>query len=521
MSDERTHWTPSCSPWLIAVSVMLATFMEILDTSVANVALPHIAGSLSATTDESTWVLTSYLVANAIVLPAAGWLSNYFGRSRTLFTCIILFTVSSMLAGMAPTIGFLVVARAIQGFAGGTLQPIAQAVLLESFPPAERGVAMAVFGLGVVVAPTIGPTLGGWITDHYSWRWIFYINLPVGIAAALMTRAHVEDPPYIKQARGRGTIDYAGFALLGLALGLLQLILDKGQEDDWFAAEWIRWAAAGSLVAGVAFFFREWKAKHPLVDLSVWRNRNFLTGTSLIFITGAVLYSTITLLPLFLQTLMGYTALDAGYALSPRGFGAIASMLVIGRITKKVDNRLLIFFGFVVVAISSYWFGHITLTMGMASIVWPNVLNGVGVSFIFVPLTTMAMGTLPPRQIGNATGIYNLMRNIGGSVGISIVTTFLARDAQVHQAMMAAHLSASNPALQQRLHQTTAALTPTYGAHEAISRAYQLIYNSVLGQAQLWSFVDNFRWVALITVICAFAVFFFHKVRAGKAVAAH
>ena len=520
MSVEQ-QWRPRVSPWLIAVSVMLATFMEILDTSVANVALPHIAGSLSATTDESTWVLTSYLVANAIVLPAAGWLSNYFGRSRTLFTCIILFTIASVFSGMAPTIGFLVVARAIQGFAGGTLQPIAQAVLLESFPPADRGVAMAVFGLGVVVAPTVGPTLGGWITDHYSWRWIFYINVPVGIAAAMMTRAHVEDPPYITKQRGKGTIDYAGFALLAVALGLLQLVLDKGQEDDWFAAQWIRWSCLGAIIAGVGFFLRECKAEHPLVDLCVWRNRNFSIGVLLIFLTGAVLYSTITLLPLFLQTLMGYTALDAGYALSPRGLGAIASMLVIGRITKKVDNRILIFFGFVIVALSSYWFGQISLTMGMASVVWPNVLNGVGVSFIFVPLTTMAMGTLPVQQIGNATGLYNLMRNIGGSVGISIVTTFLARDAQKHQAMMVARATAYDPVMQQRLHATATALTPKFGEHDALVRAYQLIYNSVLGQAQLWSFVDNFRWVALITVVCAFAVLFFRKVKATGVVAAH
>lgn len=520
MSGEQ-QWRPRVSPWLIAVSVMLATFMEILDTSVANVALPHIAGSLSATTDESTWVLTSYLVANAIVLPAAGWLSNYFGRSRTLFICIILFTIASVLSGLAPTIGFLVVARAIQGFAGGTLQPIAQAVLLESFPPADRGVAMAVFGLGVVVAPTVGPTLGGWITDHYSWRWIFYINVPVGIAAAMMTRANVEDPPYITKQRGRGTIDYAGFALLAVALGLLQLVLDKGQEDDWFAATWIRWSCIGAFVAAVGFFIREWTAEHPLVDLCVWKNRNFSIGVLLIFLTGAVLYSTITLLPLFLQTLMGYTALDAGYALSPRGLGAIASMLVIGRITKKVDNRILIFIGFVIVAASSYWFGRITLTMGMSSVVWPNVLNGVGVSFIFVPLTTMAMGTLPVQQIGNATGLYNLMRNIGGSVGISIVTTFLARDAQKHQAMMVAHTTAFDPVMQQRLHETAAALTPKFGEHDALARAYQMIYHNVLGQAQLWSFVDNFRWVALLTVVCAFAVFFFRKVKATGTVAAH
>jgi DHA2 family multidrug resistance protein len=520
MNGEQ-QWRPRVSPWLIAASVMLATFMEILDTSVANVALPHIAGSLSATTDESTWVLTSYLVANAIVLPAAGWLSNYFGRARTLFTCIILFTIASVLSGLAPTIGFLVVARTIQGFAGGTLQPIAQAVLLESFAPTERGVAMAVFGLGVVVAPTIGPTLGGWITDHYSWRWIFYINLPVGVAAALMTRANVEDPPYITKARGRGTIDYAGFALLAISLGLLQLVLDKGQEDDWFAATWIRWATMGAVAAGIGFFFRECKAEHPLVDLSVWRNRNFTAGVLLIFVTGAVLYSTITLLPLFLQTLMGYTALESGLALSPRGLGAIASMLVIGRITKKVDNRILIFIGFVLVALSSYWFGQITLTMGMSSVVWPNVLNGVGVSFIFVPLTTMAMGTLATQQIGNATGLYNLMRNIGGSVGISIVTTFLARDAQVHQAMMAGHVTQYDPALQQRLQQATTSLAPKFGEHDAIARAYQLIYNGMVGQAKLWSFVDNFRWVALLTVVCAFAVFFFQKVKKTGAVAVH
>src|SRR5438874_3268214 len=330
-----SQWRPASNPWLIAVSVMLATFMEVLDTSIASVALPYIAGSVSATNDEATWVLTSYLVANAIVLPASSWFGLRFGRKRFLITCIIIFTISSFLCGAAPSLGILLIARAIQGAGGGALQPISQAILLESFPPEKRGLAMAVFALGVVVAPVLGPTFGGWLTDTYSWRWSFYINIPIGIMAIFMILRFVEDPPYIRNARP-GRIDAWGLGLLAIWLGCLQVILDKGQEDDWFGAIWIRWAAAIAIAGFIAFLIRQLTASNPIVKLSVFKDRNFAFGSVLIALLGSVVYGLVTILPLFYQTLMNYTASAAGIAVSPRGLGAILVMPVAAILSSRV-----------------------------------------------------------------------------------------------------------------------------------------------------------------------------------------
>ncbi|MHB2021255.1 MAG: DHA2 family efflux MFS transporter permease subunit, partial [Candidatus Xenobia bacterium] len=338
-SDSQI-WVPRFNPWLIAISVMAATFMEVLDTSVANVCLPQIAGNLSATTDEATWVLTSYLVSNAIILPASGWLSRRFGRTRFLICCIILFTLASFACGAATSLGMLVLARVVQGIGGGALQPLSQAILLESFPPSKRGQAMAFFGMGVVVAPIIGPTLGGWLTDNFTWRWVFYINLPVGILAVLMARAFIEDPPYVKNARP-GRIDYVGFTLMALWLGSLQIILDKGQEADWFNSPWILWSTVFSCLCLIGFVFWELQESLPIVDLRVLKDRNFLGGTIGITVVGAVLFSVTSLLPLLLQDLLGYPALVSGLAVSPRGIGALISMFVVSRVMQKVDNRLL------------------------------------------------------------------------------------------------------------------------------------------------------------------------------------
>src|SRR6516165_4500851 len=340
------HEKPAINPWLIAVAVMLATFMEVLDTSISAVALPYIAGSLSATNDEATWVLTSYLVANAIVLPASSWFSLRFGRKRFLLFCIVLFTASSFACGAATSLGMILLARALQGAGGGALQPLSLSILLETFPPQKRGIATAVFALGVVVAPVLGPTLGGWLTDTYSWRWAFYINIPVGIFAVFMILRYVEDPPYIKDAKP-GKLDGIGLGLLAIWLGCLQIILDKGQEDDWFGATWIRWATVILVVALVAFLYREFTHDKPLVRLSVFKNRNFATGCLLIFLFGGVVYGLVTLLPLFFQELLGYTALAAGMAVAPRGLGALLFMPVIGILTGKIDNRYLVFAGFV------------------------------------------------------------------------------------------------------------------------------------------------------------------------------
>ncbi|SPF44307.1 Drug resistance transporter, EmrB/QacA subfamily [Syntrophobacter sp. SbD1] len=503
-APAETEWKPSVNPWLIAVAVMLSTFMEVLDTSVANVALPHIAGNLSSTTDEATWVLTSYLVSNAIVLPMTGWLGIRFGRKRFLITCITAFSLASALCGTAPTLGVLIVARILQGAAGGALQPISQAILMESFPPAKRGVAMAIFAMGVVVAPIIGPTLGGWITDDYSWRWIFYINLPIGILAIYMCQLFIEDPPYLISARQSTTarIDYLGFSFMAIWLATLQVILDKGQQDDWFSAQWIRWAAAISFTSMVSFIFWELRQKQPIVNLRVLKNRNFALGTALITIVGVLLYSTITLQPLFLQSLMGYTALYSGLALSPRGIGAIIAVFFVGRVIGKLDSRILITCGFTTLAWVCYQLSGLNLQISISNIVIPNIVMGLAMGLIFVPLTTLTMGGLPNEQMGNAAGIFNLMRNLGGSIGISTVTTLLARNAQEHLTYISAHFTFYNPAFQQYFHKLGSFFALKAPADFLDPKTYQAMYNLAIQQASLLAYMDDFRILAFASLIC-------------------
>lgn len=514
-ATQAVVWKPSFNPWLIAASVMLATFMEVLDTSVANVSLPHIAGNLSATTEESTWVLTSYLISNAIILPATNWLGHFVGRKRFLVICIGIFTLSSALCGAASSLGMLLFARIMQGAGGGALQPIAQAVLLESFPPDKRGSAMAVYGMGIVVAPIIGPTLGGWITDNYSWRWIFYINVPIGILAVLMANTFIEDPPYIRSQRP-GRIDYIGFGLMALGLAALQIVLDKGQEDDWFSSPFIVKATIIAVVAIVSFVVWELRSKDPIVNLRVLSNRNFAVGTGLIFAMGMVLYGTVALLPLFLQTLLGYPALQSGLAVSPRGIGAVVSMIVVGRLIGKIDARYLIMFGFAVVGFSTYLLADIDLTISIGSVAWPQILSGFAIGFVFVPLTVMTTGTLSNEQIGNATGIFNLMRNVGGSFGIAAVTTMLARGAQTHQAVMVSHLTPYDPAFQQRLTDLMNTLGRGGDLMTSQMQAYGSIYQTLVRQANLLAYIDNFRFLAFLCVVCTPAALLFKRVRNGR-----
>jgi DHA2 family multidrug resistance protein len=510
----HAEWRPSVNPWIIAASVMSATFMEVLDTSVANVALPHIAGSLSASTDESTWVLTSYLVSNAIILPATGWLSSLFGRKRFLIICIIIFTIASGLCGAATSLPMLILARILQGVGGGALQPIAQAVMLESFPPEKRGSAMAVYGMGVVVAPIIGPTLGGWITDNYSWRWVFYINLPVGILAVVMSNLFLEDPPYIKNAVVKA-IDYIGFGLMAIGLAAFEIVLDKGQQEDWFASGLIVGLSLTAVAAIVAFVFWELHVESPIVDVRIFKNRNFAVGATLMAFVGAVLYGTTALLPLFLQTLLGYPAVQSGLTVSPRGFGSMLSMIIVGRLVGKLDARWLIAFGFAVLAYATFELGNINLEISSTSVMWPTIISGFAMGFIFVPLTTATMGTLRNEQLGNATGVFSLMRNQGGSVGIAAVTTFLARLSQQHQHDLITHATPYSEIFRERLSQMTAAL----GSEQA---ALGAIYGQVRQQASLLAFVDILRWLALLCLLCVPLVFIFKRVRGrGGSVAAH
>lgn len=514
--SDKQEWKPSFNPWIIAASVMLATFMEVLDTSVANVALPHIAGNLSATPEEATWVLTSYLVANAIILPATGWLTTVFGRKKFLIVCIGIFTVASALCGAANSLGMLILARILQGAGGGALQPIAQSVLLESFPPEKRGSAMALYGLGVVVAPIIGPTLGGWITDNYSWRWIFYINLPIGILAAFMANMFVEDPPYLKNQKP-GRIDYIGFGLMALGLAALEITLDLGQQDDWFSSSRIIFTSVTCAVMLFSFVLWElYGTDEPIVNLRIFKNRNFAVGTVLIACVGVVLYGSTALLPLFLQTLLGYPAVVSGLAVSPRGVGSVISMLVVGRLIGIVDGRYLIVFGFSVLAYSTYMLTGINLEITNANILYPIIFSGFALGFVFVPLTTMTMGTLSNEQLGNAAGIYNLMRNAGGSIGIAAMTAFLARGGQAHLAQLISHLTPYDAAFQQMFQSIQSGLAAQMDVVSATQQTYGRIYGMALRQAMLLSYIDNFRLLAILCVLCVPTAFLFKRVKAKK-----
>jgi len=519
-ADAAAGWRPRSNPVLIALSVMFGTFMEVLDTSVANVALPHIAGSLSATPEQATWVLTSYLISNAIVLPVTAWLSAVFGRKRFLLTCIVIFTLASAACGAATSLGMLIFARVIQGVGGGALQPIAQAILLESFDPSRRGRAMAAYSMGVIVAPILGPTIGGWITDSYSWRWIFYINLPVGFLALLMTQTFIEDPPYLQRTVLR-RIDTWGLALMAVWLATLQVVLDKGQQDDWLAAVWIRWFLVISCVSMVAFVVREILTDEPIVNLRILGDRNFALGTLLITAMGVMLYGTTALLPLFLQTLLGYPALEAGLATSPRGFGSLLSAVVAGRLVGLVDTRFLVAAGFGLLAMSGIWLSHLSFDVAWGNIATVTFLNGLASPLIFIALSTVSFGTLRREQIGGATGIYNLMRNLGGSVGISVAATLLSRRAQVHQNVMVARMTPYDPVYQQRLESLRQALTPRVGPSAAGQQAVGLLYKTLLAQATLLAFVDNFRLITVLAAACMPLAIFLHRVRGRAPSGAH
>jgi len=500
------------NPWIVAVSVMLATFMEVLDTAIASVALPYIAGSLAASNSEATWVLTSYLIANAVVLPASNWFALRFGRKRFLISCVVIFTIASFCCGAAPTLEFLLLARVVQGAGGGALQPLSQAILLESFPPKKRGAAMAVFGFGVVVAPVVGPTLGGWLTDTWSWRYAFYINIPVGMLAVYMISRFVHDPPYVKHARP-GAFDNLGFALLCLWSGCLQVILDRGQEDDWFGAIWIRWAAVTLVVSLGWFLWHSWRKRQPLVDLHILaRNRNFAVGCLLVFMLGVAIYATVAMMPLFYQEVLGYTALTAGFVVAPRGLGSMIGLPLVGYISHRVDNRWLLTGGFVFFGICTIYFSTLNLEVGPTTMLAPILLTGFGLSFLFVPIGYMATALLSNEEMGNATAIFNLLRNIGGSVGISMATTALARRASYHQSMIAASAPQVGRSFQQHIWAMNGYLGHQLGKAQGMPGALGAMYMQLQRQAMLWAFVDVFRWTAVVTFAAGAMVWLFRRI---------
>jgi DHA2 family multidrug resistance protein len=517
MQDSRNTGV-AINPWIIALTVMLATFMEVLDTSVANVALPHIAGSLSSTVDEATWVLTSYLVSNAIVLPLSGWFSSLFGRKRFYMICVALFTVSSMLCGLAPSLTVLIVCRILQGIGGGALQPISQSILVESFPRHKQGMAMAVYGMGVVVAPVIGPTLGGWITDNYSWRWIFLINIPVGALSLTLTSLLIWDPVYFVRKAWKGMkVDYFGLGLLSLGLAALEITLDDGQKNDWLGSNFIVTMAAIALIGLVGVVLWELRQKEPVVDFRMLQNRNFMLSTATMFLLGFVLYASTMLLPVFLQTLLGYSAMRSGMVLSPGGLVIAVTMPLVGFLLSKVEPRWLVIFGLCVSSFGLFGMAGFDLDIDYRTAMMARVVQSAGLAFLFVPINTMAFATVPREKMGSATGLINLARNIGGSSGIAIVTTLLARRTQFHQARLVGNMSPFDPKYVQAL-AGTAHMLASRGANatQAAAQAQGMFYGMLQRQSAMMAFVDSFYVLGIIFLAVVPLMFFIKKVGPHK-----
>jgi DHA2 family multidrug resistance protein len=514
----------SINPWVIAVTVTLATFMEVLDTSIANVALPHIAGNLGASADESTWVLTSYLVSNAIILPLSGWLSGLIGRKRFYMTCVAVFTVSSFLCGLAPSLGILVLCRILQGVGGGGLQPSEQAILNDTFSIEKRGMAFAVYGVAVVVAPTIGPWLGGWMTDNFSWRWIFYINVPVGILSLFLTYWLVSDPPHMKRAKVTEgfRIDYIGIGLISLGLGSMQIILDKGQREDWFSSVFIQVFFVLMLVGIIAGIIWELRHKDPVVDLRMLKDRNFAVATLAMFFLGFVLYSSTVLIPQFLQEMMGYTATLAGLALSPGGAVIMFMMPVVGFLVSRVNTKYLIAFGCTVSALALFVMAGWDLQIDYSHAVRARMLQSFGLAFLFIPINVSAFAFVAKEKTNMGTGIINLARNVGASVGIATVTTLLERRTQFHQAQLMEHVNPLSNAYHNMIAGTQAKLMMAgSGVHEAASQAAGMVYGTVQRQALMLAFIDNFHMLGIVFFIVIPVLMFLKRPPKGASAPVH
>src|ERR1700724_121366 len=506
VGEER--WQPKVNPWIIAGAVSLAAFMEVLDTSIANVALPHIAGGLAASNDESTWVLTSYLGSNAIVRPLSGWLVASLGRKRFFLICITFFTVSSFLCGIAPSLGFLLLFRVLQGAFGGGLQPMAQSILGDSFAPEKRGLAFSLYGITTICAPAIGPTLGGWITDNYSWRWIFYINVPVGVVALILVYQLIEDPPYIARLKaGLSSFDFVGFSLLTLGVGALQIVLDKGQEDDWFGSHFITTLVVIAVVGLVSLVIWEWFQKEPIVDVRLFKNFNVATTNLMFVMLGMALFSSTVLMPQLLQTLMGYTAQRAGMVLSAGALVVLVVLPLVGNLTTRFQARYIIAFGWLTLAISMYASSkQIDLLMSFNSATLLRVWQYIPVAFLFVPLTLAGYVGLAPEKTNAAAGLMHFVRNMGQSVGTSAVTTLIARRSQYHQSVLSeytasARFHAAITSLATRLTQAGLSI------HAAQQQAQSRMYGLIQAQAAVVSYVEVYWLISMasaIMFVCSF-----------------
>ena len=514
LAPPPERWRPKYNPWLIGVVVAMAAFMEVLDTSIANVALPYIAGNIGASNDESTWVLTSYLVSNAIVLPISGWLAGLFGRKRFFMVCIMIFTAASVLCGGAGSLGMLLLFRVIQGAGGGGLQPMAQAILADVFPPEKRGLAFALYGITAIMAPTIGPTLGGWITDNYSWRWIFFINLPVGILALFLVMKLVEDPPALRQSKTAGVrVDFIGIALLALGVGALQVVLDKGQEDDWFGSQFITRLIIVSTVCLISLVIWEWHNKHPIIDVHLFKNFNFATANVMMFLFGVLLFSSLVMMPQFLQTVLGYTAENAGLVLSGGGFVVLMEMPIMGRLTGIYPAKYIIAAGWLALAIGMYVSTlRIDTLISFQSAAILRVIQSFGLGLLFVPVTLAGYIGMPAEKANSVAGIINFMRNIGSSVGTSLVTTLLARRSQVHQLELSQHTTPFDPALQNQVKALSQQLVHSGASvHDAPKLAYGLLYRAVGGQAASLAYIDTFMVLAITAGIMFLLSFIVRK----------
>jgi MFS transporter, DHA2 family, multidrug resistance protein len=522
-------WKPRNNPWAIAVTVTLATFMEVLDTSIANVALPHIAGGLGASQDEATWVLTSYLVSNAIILPASAYLTSFVGRKRFYMWCVVLFGISSMLCGLAPSLPLLILFRVLQGVGGGGLAPSEQAILADTFPPQKRGQAFAVYGLAVVFAPAIGPTLGGYITDHFDWRWIFFINVPVAIISLFLTQRMVEDPPHIRREvammKKRGlNLDYFGFGLLALGFGSLEFILDKGQEDDWFGSRPIAFfivLCATSLITLIFWEIRQIQKKHrPILDLTLFQNRTFGISFILMFVLGFALYGTTVLIPQFTQTLLGYTAEQAGLAISPGGFTVMLMMPLVGFLVGRVDPRYLIAYGFASTAAALAFMHTLNLGVSYEYIALLRVLQASGLAFLFVPINTISYTDIPREKSNDVSGLTNLARNIGGSVGTSFLVTWLARRGQFHQERLASYLDPNSLGMRQNIEGMANYFMHAPRGPNSMATARAMaqgnIYSELLRQSAMLSYLDVITVLAIGAAAMVPLVFLMKKRGAAK-----
>ena len=519
-----TGWTNGHNPWAIALVVTMATFMEVLDTSIANVSLPHIAGNLSVSQDESTWVLTSYLVSNAVVLPISGWIASKIGRKRFYMICVMVFTTSSFLCGVAPSLGLLIFFRVVQGLGGGGLGPSEQAILADTFPPAKRGMAFAVYGMAVVLAPAIGPTLGGFITDHFNWRWIFFINVPVGLVSLFLTQRLVSDPPHIRAAKEKtGGIDYIGLGLIAVGLGCLEIVLDKGQEDDWFTSPFI---LVMSVIAGVtliSFVIWESKQKNPVVDVNMFKDRTFAVSNVMMLVLGIALFGSTVLLPQYTQVIMGYSAQQAGMALSPGGFVVIMILPFVGFLVSRVDARYLIGFGFVALSASMFYMsGHLYEGIDFRTAVELRVLQSIGMPFLFIPINTLVYSGVPPQKNNAVSGIVNLSRNMGGDIGIAFVTTLVSRRVQFHQDALVARTSGYDATFMSRMGGVARTLEHAGASSvDAATKALHVLYFQVQRQAMTLAYLDAIKMLAYFTAAMLPLLFLARRPRAGGAPAGH